>query len=81
MVAMAPIEDKNKQRIEYRVNHHRSNRRIHRFLRVTGRTKHSIQPQIKMGNDITQQNHFHIVAGITDSSLTSAKEIENRVEK
>ena len=34
-----------------------------------------------MGDDITQQDNNHIIAGITYRSITTTEEIKNRVEK
>jgi len=48
---------------------------------MTGRTKHGIQSQVKMGNDITIKDHLHIIAGIPHSFVAASEKIKDRIEK
>ena len=77
----SPAKAVNKNRIEYRINDHGSNRSIHRLLWMPCGTKYRIQAQVKMGDDISLEDNHHIVAGIADSRLTSPEEVKNRIEE
>ena len=77
----SPAKAVNKNRIEYRINDHGSNRSIHRLLWMPCGTKYRIQAQVKMGDDISPEDNHHIVAGIADSRLTSPEEVKNRIEE
>ena len=77
----SPIETIDEDWVKNRIDDDRIDCGIHGFLRMSGCTDDGIQSQIHVGDDITQQDDFHVVAGITDGISTGSKEIKNRIEE
>ena len=79
--AYAPTEDPDEERVEQYVHHHREDGGVHSLSWLAYRPQHGVHTQIHVGHGIAHEYYLHIVAGVGDSGLAGAEEVEYGVEE
>ena len=76
----APFKYVDKERVEQGIDHYRENGGIHSLLRMARCTQYGIESEVEVGDDVAEQNNFHVVCGIAHRCFAAAKEVEDRSE-
>ena len=79
--ADAPVKVEDKDRGQYDVADHRNHWGQHGFLGITGGAHHIVQPDHRIGNGSTQQDHLHKVPRIGQGVVAGPEETQDLIQE
>ena len=73
----SPSEHKYEEWVQYAIDYNSEDCGRHSLLWEPYHPNHTVESKVEMGNNVSAQNDYHILTGVTYCVVTSAKEVEN----